>query len=154
MVPETAAVLAELSELWTETKQMVRELAPAALMYKPGDGFNSVTIIVTHLTGSQKWWIGEILAGRDMHRVRDEEFRAAEADPEVLVRRLDEAAALAKEVLETVKADMLDGTRLYRGQPVTVRWILMRVLAHSARHVGQMQIVRRLWELQHANRIG
>jgi Protein of unknown function (DUF664) len=33
------------------------------------------------------------------------------------------------------------------GQPVTVRWILMRVLAHSARHVGQMQIVRRLWEL-------
>ena len=89
-----------------------------------------------------------------MHRVRDEEFRATEADPEVLVRRLDEAAALAKEVLETVTADMLDGTRLYRGQPVTVRWILMRVLAHSARHVGQMQIVRRLWELQHAKRIG
>jgi len=147
MVPATAAVLAELSELWTETKQMAREMSPAALTYKPGDGFNSITIIVTHLTGSQRWWIGEVLAGRDMHRVRDEEFRATEADPEMLVRRLDEAAALANEVLETVTADMLDGTRLYRGQPVTVRWILMRVLAHSARHVGQMQIVRRLWEL-------
>ena len=147
MVPETAAVLAELNELRIETKQMLREVAPAALTYKPGDGFNSITIIVTHLTGSQRWWIGEVLAGRDMHRVRDEEFRATEADPEVLVRRLDEAAALANEVLETVTADMLDGTRLYRGQPVTVRWILMRVLAHSARHVGQLQIVRRLWEL-------
>lgn len=147
MVPETAAVLAELNELRIETKQMLREVAPAALTYKPGDGFNSITIIVTHLTGSQRWWIGEVLAGRDMHRVRDEEFRATEADPEVLVRRLDEAAALANEVLETVAADMLDGTRLYRGQPVTVRWILMRVLAHSARHVGQLQIVRRLWEL-------
>jgi uncharacterized damage-inducible protein DinB len=150
MVPETAAVLAALSELWIETKQMVREVAPAALTYKPGAGFNSIAIIVTHLTGSQRWWIGEVLAGRDMHRVRDEEFRAMEADPEVLICRLDEAAALANEVLETLTADTLDGTRLYRGQPVTVRRILMRVLAHSARHVGQLQIVRRLWELQHS----
>lgn len=154
MVPETAAVLAELNELWAEAKRMVREVTPAALTYKPGDGFNSLTIIVTHLTGSQKWWFGEVLAGRDMHRVRDEEFRATEADPEMLVRRIDEAATLAKEVLGNVTSDMLDGSRLYRGQPVTVRWLLLRVVAHSARHVGHMQIVRKLWEQQRAKGTG
>jgi uncharacterized damage-inducible protein DinB len=149
MVPETAAVFAELSELWTEAKQMVRDAAPQALTYRPGDGFNSISAIVTHLTGSQKWWVGEILAGRDMHRDRDAEFRALEADPAVLVRRIDEAATLVREILETVTADMVVATRLYRGQPVTVRWILMRLLAHSARHVGQIQIIRKLWGLQH-----
>lgn len=148
MLPEIAAVAAALNELWAEAEQMVRDVAPRMLTYKPGDGFNSISAIVTHVTGSQKWWIGEVLAGRDMHRDRDGEFRAEEADPAVLVLRLHEAATLVNAVLDTVTADMLDQTRLYRGQPVTVRWILMRVLAHTARHVGHMQITRKLWVLQ------
>jgi uncharacterized damage-inducible protein DinB len=154
MEQETAAVVAELNELWAEARQMVRDAAPQALTYRPGDGFNSISAIVTHLSGSQEWWIGEILAGRDMHRDRDAEFRAMEADSAVLVHRIDEAATLVNEILKTVTADMLDSTRLYRGQPVTVRWILMRVLAHSARHAGQIQIIRKLWELQHPESTG
>ncbi len=154
MLPETAAVAGELNDLWAEARQMAQHVAPQGLTYKPGDGFNSISAIITHVTGSQKWWIGEILAGRDMHRDRDAEFRATEADPAVLVRRIDEAAALVNEVLETVTADMAGETRLYRGQPVTVRWILMRVLAHTARHVGQIQIIRKIWGLQQAERIG
>lgn len=154
MVPETAAVetaavVAELNGLWTEVKQMVRDVPPQALVYKPGGGFNSMSVLVTHMTGSQKWWIGEILAGRKVHRDRDAEFSVEEADPAVLVRRLDEAATLVSEVLEPVTAEMLDKTRLYRDKPVTVRWILMRVLAHTAQHMGQMQIIRKLWALHH-----
>jgi hypothetical protein len=86
-----------------------------------------------------------------MHRNRDAEFSVEEADPAVLVRRLDEAAALVNEVLETVTADMLDQVRLYRDKQVTVRGILMRVLAHTAQHMGQMQILRKLWT-QHQGR--
>lgn len=154
MLPETAAVVGELNELWAEARQMVQHVAPQMLTYKPGDGFNSISAIITHVAGSQKWWIGEILAGRDMHRDRDAEFRATEADPAVLVHRINEVAALVDEVLGTVTAEMAEETRLYRGQPVTVRWILMRVLAHTARHLGQIQIIRKIWELQQAERIG
>ncbi len=154
MLPETAAVVGELNELWAEARQMVQDVAPQMLTYKPGDGFNSISAIITHVTGSQKWWIGEMVAGRDMHRDRDAEFRTAEADPAVLVNRINEAEALVNEVLKSVTADMADETRLYRGQPVTVRWILMRVLAHTARHLGQIQIIRKIWGLQPAERIG
>ncbi len=149
MLPETAAVFAELNGVWTEVKRMVQEASPAALLYKPGSGFNSLSILVTHMTGSQKWWAGEILAGRKMHRDRDAEFSIEEADPAVLLRRLDEAAALVHGVLEGVTAGMLDEVRTYRDKQVSVRWILMRVLAHTALHLGQMQILRKLWVLHH-----
>ena len=59
----------------------------------------------------------------------------------------DEAAALVNEVLETVTADMLDQMRSYLDKQVTVRWILMRLLTHTAQHLGQMQILRKLWAL-------
>jgi uncharacterized damage-inducible protein DinB len=154
MLPETAAVIRELNELWAEARQMVQDAAPQMLTYKPGDGFNSISAIITHITASQKWWIGEVLAGRDMHRDRDAEFRTAEADPAALVKRIDEAEALVSEVLKTVTAEMADETRLYRGRPVTTRWILMRVLAHTARHLGQIQIIRKIWGLGQAERIG
>ena len=152
MLSETAAIVAALNELWTEMEQVVRSVPPRALTYKPGEGFNSISALVTHVTGSQKWWIGEILAGRDMHRDRDAEFRVEDSDPRVLEHGLKEAAALVNEVLGTVTADMLDQTRLYRGQPVTVRSILIRVLAHTARHAGHIQIIRKLWVMEQAER--
>ncbi len=149
MLPETAAVFAELTGVWTEVKRIVQEASPEALTYKPGSGFNSLSILVTHMTGSQKWWVGEILGGQKMHRDRDAEFSIEETDPAVLLRRLDEAAALVHEVLERMTVGMLDEVRTYRDKQVTVRWILMRVLAHTAQHLGQMQILRKLWALHH-----
>lgn len=145
MIPEVQGVLAELKVLWDETEALVRRLPPEALIHKPLGGFNSISVLVTHLAGSQRWWTGEVVADRAMHRDRDAEFRAEEADPAVLVTRLHGAAELVREILGALPAETLDQTRLYRGQPVTVRWILFRLVAHTARHVGQMQIIEKLW---------
>ena len=145
MIPEVQGVFSELRVLWDETEALVRRLPPQALTHKQGAGFNSISALVTHLAGSQRWWIGEVVANRPMHRDRDAEFRAEDADTGVLTTRLQDAAELVREILGTLTSEMLDQTRLYRGQPVTVRWILMRLLAHTARHVGQMQIVEKLW---------
>ncbi|HTU01472.1 MAG TPA: DinB family protein [Candidatus Sulfotelmatobacter sp.] len=150
MAADTAAVLAELNGLWREVEEMVQALPPHALTYRPGPGFNSISVLATHLAGSQSWWVGEIIAGRAMHRDRDAEFRTEEADHAALVARLRQAATLVREVVEALPADSLDETRPYRGQPMTLRAILMRLLAHAARHVGQMQILRKLWTLQAA----
>lgn len=148
MSPEIATIVAKLNEMWTEIRQTVQEVDSDTLTFKPGQGFNSISTIITHVAGSQKWWIGEVLAGRDMQRDRDAEFRAVDDDPSVLIGRLDDSATLVREILETVTSEMLDQTRLYRGEPVTVRWILTRVLTHTALHVGHIQITRQLWALQ------
>ena len=145
MIPEVQGVFSELRVLWDETEALVRRLPPQALTHKQGAGFNSISALVTHLAGSQRWWMGEVGANRAMHRDRDAEFRAEDADTGLLTTRLQDAAELVREILGTLTSDTLDQTRLYRGQPVTVRWILMRLLAHTARHVGQMQIVEKLW---------
>ncbi len=145
MIPEAQGVFSELNGLCGETEALVRRLPPQALTYKQGAGFNSISVLVTHLAASQRWWIGEVVAGRAMHRDRDAEFRAEDADTAVLIARLHGAAALVREILSALTSATLDQTRLYRGQPVTVRWILLRLLAHTARHVGQMQIIEKLW---------
>jgi uncharacterized damage-inducible protein DinB len=150
VTPEVQAALAELTGLWGEVEEMVRALPPEALAYRPAAGFNSISVLATHLAGSQRWWIGEVLAGRAMHRDREAEFRAEEADPAALVGRLRQTARLVRETLEPMPVEGLAETRLYRGQPVSVRWILNRLLAHAARHVGQMQILRKLWTLESA----
>jgi uncharacterized damage-inducible protein DinB len=144
MIPEVQGVLSELRVLWDETEALVRRLPPQALIHKQGANFNSISVLVTHLAGSQRWWIGEVVANRAMYRDRDAEFRAEDVDKSVLITRLRDAAGLASEILDTLTSEMLDQTRPYRGKPVTVRWILMRLLAHTARHVGQMQIVEKL----------
>ena len=148
MIPEVQGVLSELRVLWDEIEALARRLPPQALIYRHGAGFNSISVLVTHLAGSQRWWIGEVVANRAMHRDRDAEFRAEDVDQSVLTARLHDAAGLVGEILDTLTSEMLDQTRLYRGQPVTVRWILLRLLGHAARHVGQMQIVEKLWASQ------
>jgi acetyl-CoA synthetase (ADP-forming) len=148
MIPEVQGAVFELRVLWDEAEALVRRLPPQALIHKQGAGFNSISALVTHLAGSQRWWMGEVVANRAMHRDRDAEFRAEESDSTVLVSRLQDAAALVTEILGTLTSEMLDQTRLYREQPMTVRRVLTRLLAHTARHVGQMQIVEKLWASQ------
>jgi TolB-like protein len=103
---------------------------------------------VAHVAGSQRWWIGEILGGRNMHRDREAEFRADDLPAEALLDGLDKTMALTREVLASVTSEMLDETRNYKGQQVTVRYILARVLGHVALHVGHIQITRQLWDMQ------
>ena len=89
------------------------------------------------------------LAAGVLHRDRDAEFRFISSDADVLARQLDHAADLVREVLETLTTDVLDQKRECRGRQLTVRSILLRVLAHTALHVGHTQVTRQLWEIQH-----
>ncbi len=148
MLPELAINFDELSDLQAQARKIIRDLDPAALDYSLGEGFNTLTAIVTHMAGSQRWWVGEILGGRDTHRDREGEFRAAGQGAEALERRLDDALALVKEVLETITPEMLDQPRRVRERTVTVRYILPHVVAHTALHLGHLEITRQWGESQ------
>ncbi len=145
MLPEVAAYVDELGELHAQAKKLI-QLDASALDYVPGKGLNSMCAIVTHMAGSQKWWIGENLDRRDMHRDREAEFHAAGVAPAELAKRLDESLAFVIESVGKLTPEMLAETRIARGQPVSVRYILCHVLAHTSIHVGHLEITRQLWD--------
>lgn len=148
MHSETSAVLTTLEGLWAEIRQILQGVEADGLAYVPGTASNSLAVIARHVAGSQEWWIGETLGGQDVHRDRDAEFIAADLDLDGILGQLDESCNVVREVLQAVTADMLEETRTYQQQQVTVHWILCRVLSHVSLHVGHMHITRQLWDMQ------
>jgi hypothetical protein len=62
-----------------------------------------------------------------------------------VVRILDGVAAETREVLSTLGAEELEGTREARGREVPVRWCILHVIDHTALHLGHMQLTYQLW---------
>ncbi|MBM3129797.1 MAG: DUF1572 domain-containing protein [Chloroflexi bacterium] len=148
MLPELATALTELDDLIDQAKQIIQTMDPAGLDYAPGAEMNSIGAIATHIAGSLKWYLGEVIAQRDMRRDRDAEFRARGKDARTLAQMLDEAREFAREILETITPAMLDETRQARTRTVIVRQGVMHIVAHTAQHVGQIEITAQLWKMK------
>lgn len=109
---------------------------------------NSIGVIATHIAGSLKWYLGEVIAGRDMRRDRDAEFRARGNDARALAQTLDDAREFAREILETLTPAMLDETRQARTRTVIVRQGITHIVAHTAQHVGHLEITAQVWKMK------
>src|SRR5215469_4260542 len=68
------ALAAHLEETWDALLKAVSGADDAALYWTPGPEFNSVAILLRHLAGSERWWIGEQIGGVPAHRNRGAEF--------------------------------------------------------------------------------
>ncbi len=69
------ALTAYLDETWDALLKAVEGADDRLLHWTPGPDFNSIAILLRHLAGSERWWIGEAIGGVPSHRVRDKEFR-------------------------------------------------------------------------------
>ena len=148
--------LERLMALHEEIKLAIRDLPVAALDWSPGPAMNSITVLVTHVAGSERYWIGDV-AGRDPSgRVRDVEFEVRGLDAETLSAHLDSVLehslgvldGLRLENLTQLRGDEGDGGRrgLRDGTTSSVAWALFHALEHTAIHTGQVQMTRQLWE--------
>src|SRR5688500_3063463 len=63
---------------------------------------NTVGILVRHLAGSEKYWIGEVVGGRPAHRNRDAEFGRDRVTKDGVLTQIEQAGALTREVLGAV----------------------------------------------------
>jgi uncharacterized damage-inducible protein DinB len=137
-----------LHELHDEARTAVNGLPQEALDWSPGVEMNSIHVLVTHLTGSERYWIGDVVAGEASERDRDSEFRVHGASGDELLQRLSEVEGYIKTALGALTLEKLDEKRIVptSGREVTVGWALGHALSHTAQHVGQMQITRQLWE--------
>ena len=141
------AYLERLSALHDSIKSAVEGLPGAALDWTPGPDINSLTILVVHLTGAERYWIGDVAGETPSGRDRDAEFRSHGLHADALTRRLDETLASCRDFLAGLTVEDLSATRASPrdGRTFTVAWALAHALEHTGLHLGHMQIIRQLW---------
>ena len=138
--------LNNLQELHNDVAKTIEGLSPEALDWSPKQGVNSITVLIVHLTGSQRFLFGEVIGGVDIHRDRDAEFRAKGLTPDELTKRLNDNITYITGELEKLSLADLDRKCMFRTREVTVGWTLGHALKHTATHLGHIQVMKDMWE--------
>ena len=147
MHPIFVAYLERLAALHADIAQALAGLPAAALDWTPAPGANSMAVLVAHIAGSERYWIGEKAGNMPAQRDRANEFRTKNDDAEALLLLLDDSLAQVRLVLAGLTLTDLTkpaGTRS-NGQSVDVAWSLWHELEHVAMHVGHIQLTREWW---------
>jgi len=145
MQPFFADCLNNLQELHTDVEKALEGMPPEALNWSPKEGVNSITTLVVHIAGAERFLFGEILAQESFARDRDAEFRAHDISVADLEQRLADSRAYIAGVLERLTTADLEAKRMFRQREATVGWVLGHALKHTATHLGNIQVMRDLW---------
>lgn len=133
--------------------EALEALPEAALDWIPGQDMNSISVLVFHLSGAERFWIGDIAAQEPSNRDRDAEFRVRGVGMDILKKRLTDNSEYTRNVLDRMSLQDLEATRVRSsdGREFTVAWALLHALEHATSHLGQIQITRQLWEQSKGN---
>ena len=147
MLPQMKTAGSILAALQAEILGIVEAVGTDGMNWVPPyPETNSIYALATHTIQSQLWWIKENLDGQKIERDRPAEFTASATDILLLKKRFSEIQAQTVEILEKLAAEDLGKTREVKGKNVTVEWIVLHVIEHTALHLGHMQITKQLWE--------
>jgi uncharacterized damage-inducible protein DinB len=137
-----------LEDSHREILEALDGLPPAALDWTAGPEMNSISVLVFHLTGAERYWIGDVAAQDPKERDRDAEFRVRDVGIEMLKARLADNLEYARNALNNFTIQDLEAIRVSArdGRNYSVAWALLHALDHTALHLGQIQITRQLWE--------
>lgn len=123
----------------------VAQLTPAQLFHAPGPDDNSVAVLLKHVGGNlrSRWTEPFTTDGEKPDRDRDSEFVVA-SDTEASVRQVWDSgwAVLDSTFAELHDADLQRTVRI-RGEELTLAKALLRSLAHTSQHVGQVILLAR-----------
>jgi uncharacterized damage-inducible protein DinB len=150
MLKEIENYLSFLNDLRGQVKTLLDGLPKEALDWRPLDGqgelaTNSLAVMTIHLTGSEAFWMKEIIGGRSIHRERDAEFVVKGLGFLELAAKMEAGAEDTPSILSSLTSSQLEETRKFRDRIVTVRWAILHVIEHWAMHIGHMQLTRQLW---------
>ena len=140
--------LNRLDEVHTDISQAIQGLPQEALDWIPAEGMNSINVMVFHLTGAERYWIGDVSMRDPSGRDRAAEFRVKGVTLEALQKRVANSTDYAHRVLEQLTLQDLEQERTSPrdGSKFTVAWGLLHSLEHSALHLGHIQLTRQLWD--------
>jgi uncharacterized damage-inducible protein DinB len=136
-----------LHEVHSEILNDLESLPAEALDWVTGHEMNSVSVIIVHLTGAERFYIGDIIMGEPSNRNRDAEFQVKGMNKQDLALRLNETESYIRMALEKLNLEDMNQERLHprTGNKITVASALLQVLQHSALHAGHIQITAQLW---------
>ena len=148
MIQFFAEYLDNLAELHSEIIRTVRHLPEEALDWIPFQDGNSLSVMIVHLAGAEKYWIGDVVANEPSARDRPAEFRVKNMRLQDLEARLNKSLGYAELVVDKLGLEDLEAKRINPrdGQEVSVAWALAHTLKHTALHMGHIQITRQLWD--------
>lgn len=134
-----------------EMSKSIEGLSPAALDWAPAPETNSISVLIYHTTGSERYWIGDVAMQESSNRDRDAEFRVKNLGEDVLKQRLDAAMAYARSAVERLRLEDLGQSRMRpnTGEQTTVAYALLHSLEHVREHVGHIQLTSQLWKQAH-----
>ena len=137
-----------LQRLHNDALKVFKGLPQEALDWTPAPEMNSFCVLVTHLTGAERYWIGDVAGEEPSERIREEEFHALGLNSDMLAKRLSDSFNYARSHLEKLTVQKLELLRSVPRdqQKATVGWALAHALEHTALHVGHMQILRQWWD--------
>jgi len=152
MQPFFQDYLHRLTDLHQDVLTAIQGLPVEALDWTPiqqsNTEMNSINVLVTHICGSERYWIGEIACGDDSNRVRAEEFKVGGLNSADLSAKIIAATQYAQSALQKLSVDdlPLEKSHTRDGKPVTVGWALLHALEHAAIHLGHIQITRQIMD--------
>lgn len=148
MIPLLEAYLDRYLELHRQIIQAVQGLSTEALDWVPGPEMNSLNVLVTHLTGAERYWIGDVVMRDDSHRDRESEFHVHKLSAEDLIGRLDAMDSYCQSTLKALQPSDLEAVRLSSrdGNQYSVAWAILHALEHTAIHLGHIQMITQMWK--------
>jgi uncharacterized damage-inducible protein DinB len=143
-----ADYLKNLEELHIDVLNAIKALPQEAYDWSPFPGGNSINVLVTHIAGAEKFWLGDVVAGEPSGRDREAEFNVKGIQFEQLSSLLDDSLAYGKTVLAKFDNESLSSFRESPrdGKVYSVGWCLGHTLKHTAIHLGHIHINRDLWK--------
>jgi len=149
LLSELANYLTRIEDLRSQVTTLIQDLPVGVLNWRPFDQdseseFNSLAVLVAHISGAEQFWIGEVVGGLPAQRNRDLEFKTIAHDINDLTHLLSQTSMITNKIFINLSSEKLDETRLVENRPVPVRWAILHVIDHTALHLGQMQITRQL----------
>ena len=139
-------VLSYINQALDGMVQVVEELGDARVNLRPDlPGANSPFALLTHCVGLTNYWLGAVLAGRQVHRDRDAEFQArgSVADIRQAVRHLQQQI---RQDMPHVQGDqpiahpLAPRHQQWQGQRQGAA--LLQCYKELAQHHGHMEITR------------
>ena len=127
---------------------IARELGDGGVNLRaPVPGANSAFALVAHCLGVCEYWLGSLVAGRDIVRDRDAEFTAAGS-----LAELEDRLAASRPRIRADVAAYRPGAPLAApadrrfsapdDQQMTQDGVLLHVLEELAQHHGQLEVLR------------
>jgi hypothetical protein len=152
MLPAFADYLKELESLYNDAAKTIDGLPQEALDWAPAPGTNSIAVLIAHMTGSQRFLVGDMVGDIPSNRNRPAEFAVKGLDQAALTAMLAQAMTVSRDTLAKLTLDDLASTQPHvkDGRSFTTSFALNHALAHCGVHVGHIHLTRLMWDMKKA----